>query len=35
MPAQAIQLVRDARHSYSLGDIEIAVAADFLNGLAA
>jgi hypothetical protein len=35
MPAQAIQLVRDARHSYSLGEIEIAVAADFLNGLAA
>ena len=35
MPAQAVQLVRDARHSYSLGEIQIAVAADFLNGLAA
>ena len=34
-PARAVQLVRDARHGYALGDIEIAVAADFLNGLAA
>jgi hypothetical protein len=30
-----VQVVRNARHSYTLGDIQIAVAHEFLNGLAA
>ena len=34
-PLQAVQVVRNARHSYTLGDIKIAVAHEFLNGLAA
>ena len=34
-PVKAVQLVRNARHSYTLGDIQIAVAHEFLNGLAA
>jgi uncharacterized protein len=34
-PLQAVQVVRNARHSYTLGDIQIAVAHEFLNGLAA
>ena len=34
-PVQAVQVVRNARHSYTLGDIQIAVAHEFLNGLAA
>jgi hypothetical protein len=32
---QAVQVVRNARHSYPLGDIQIAPAALFLNQLAA
>jgi len=34
-PVQALQLVRNARHSYTLGEIQIAVAHVFLNGLEA
>ncbi len=34
-PVQAVQVVRNARHSYPLGDIQIAVAHAFLIGLAA
>lgn len=34
-PVQAVQVVRHARHSYQLGDIQIAEAHAFLNGLAA
>ena len=34
-PVQALQVVRHARHSYTLGDIRIATAADYLKGLAA
>jgi hypothetical protein len=34
-PVQAVQVVRNARHGYTLGDIQIAVAHEFLSGLAA
>ena len=34
-PVQAVQVVRNARHSYTLGDLQIAAAPTFLNGLAA
>jgi uncharacterized protein len=34
-PVQAVQLVRHARHSYMLGDIQIAVAAEYLSELVA
>ena len=34
-PVQAVQVVRNARHSYTLGEIQMAVAADYLFGLAA
>jgi len=34
-PVQAVQVVRHARHSYTLGDIQIAVAAEYLSGLVA
>ena len=34
-PVQAVQVVRNARHSYALGSIQIAPAPDFLMGLAA
>jgi hypothetical protein len=30
---QAVQAVRHARHSYTWGDIQIATAAEYLNGL--
>jgi hypothetical protein len=32
---QAVQVVRNALHSYTLGDIQIAVPAEYLRGLAA
>jgi hypothetical protein len=32
---QAVQVVRNARHSYMLGDIQIAVAAEYLSELVA
>jgi predicted AAA+ superfamily ATPase len=35
VPVQAVQVVRNARHSYTLGEIQIAVAAEYLSGLAA
>ena len=34
-PVQAVQVVRNARHSYALGSIQIAAAPDYLMGLAA
>ena len=34
-PMQAVQVVRNARHSYALGSIQIAAAPDYLMGLAA
>ncbi len=34
-PVQAVQLVRHGRHSYSLGDIHMAVAAPYLSALLA
>ena len=34
-PVRAVQLVRNARHSYALGDIEVAQASTFLNELLA
>lgn len=34
-PVQAVQVVRHARHSYAVGDIQILVAAQYLSGLAA
>jgi len=34
-PVQAVQVVRNARHSYTLGEIQMAVAAEYLFGLAA
>ena len=34
-PVQAVQVVRNARHSYTLGDIQIAVAAEYLSELVA
>jgi predicted AAA+ superfamily ATPase len=34
-PVQAVQLVRHARHSYTLGAVQIKVAHEFLNGLLA
>lgn len=34
-PVRAVQVVRNARHSYTLGDIEVAAAPDYLMGLAA
>lgn len=34
-PVQAVQVVRNARHSYTLGTVQIAAAPDFLMGLAA
>ena len=34
-PMQAVQVVRNARHSYTLGDIQIAVAAEYLSELVA
>lgn len=34
-PVQAVQAVRHARHGYTLGDIQIARAAEYLNGLMA
>ena len=34
-PVQAVQVVRNARHSYTLGDIQIATAPDYLRDLAA
>jgi predicted AAA+ superfamily ATPase len=34
-PVQAVQLVRHARHSYTLGEVRIETAAPYLNGLAA
>jgi hypothetical protein len=34
-PVQAVQVVRNARHSYTLGDIQLAVAAEYLSELVA
>jgi len=34
-PVRAVQVVRHARHSYTLGDLEVAAAPDYLMGLAA
>ena len=34
-PVQAVQVVRNARHSYTLGTIQIAAAPDYLMGLTA
>jgi hypothetical protein len=34
-PVQAVQVVRNARHSYMLGDFQIAVAAEYLAELVA
>jgi len=34
-PVQAVQVVRNARHSYTLGVIQIAVAAEYLAELVA
>lgn len=34
-PVRAVQVVRNARHSFALGDVEIATAPDYLSGLAA
>jgi uncharacterized protein len=34
-PVQAVQVVRNARHSYNLGDIQVAAAPEFLRGLVA
>lgn len=34
-PVQAVQVVRNARHSYNLGSLQIAAAPDYLMGLAA
>ena len=33
-PVQAVQVVRNARHSYTLGHIQVAAAHEYLNGLA-
>ena len=34
-PVQAVQVLRNARHSYTLGDIQLAVAAEYLSELVA
>lgn len=34
-PAQAVQVVRNARHSYAVGALQIAAACDYLRGLVA
>ncbi len=34
-PVQAVQVVRNARHNYNLGDIQVAAAPEFLRGLVA